>query len=59
LADIKIEVASDLTFALVPEKNVSSPLDVPTIKARITTPEIVDMVREGRERSPGANGFEP
>ena len=38
------------TFALVPEKVVSSPLDVPTIKAKITTQEIVDIIREGRER---------
>jgi antitoxin Phd len=38
------------TFALVPEKTVSSPLDVPSIKAEITTKEIVDIVREGRER---------
>lgn len=38
------------TFALVPEKNVSSPLDVPSVKAKITTREIVDMIREGRER---------
>jgi hypothetical protein len=38
------------TFALVPEKVVSSPLDVPSIKAKITTQEIVDIIREGRER---------
>ena len=38
------------TFALIPEKIVSSPLDVPTIKAKITTQEIVDIIREGRER---------
>lgn len=38
------------TFALVPEKVVSSPLDVPSIKATITTQEIVDIIREGRER---------
>ena len=38
------------TFALTPEKTLSSPLDVPTIKATITTKEIVDIVREGRER---------
>jgi hypothetical protein len=38
------------TFALVPEKTLSSPLEVPSIKARITTKEIVDIVREGRER---------
>jgi hypothetical protein len=38
------------TFALVPEKVISSPLDVPTIKAKITTKEIVDIIREGRER---------
>ena len=38
------------TFALTPEKAVASPLDVPTIKANITTKEIVDIIREGRER---------
>jgi len=38
------------TFALVPEKNISSPLNVPSIKADISTQEIVDMIREGRER---------
>ena len=38
------------TFALTPEETLSSPLDVPTIKATITTQEIVDIVREGRER---------
>jgi len=38
------------TFALTPEKSVTSPLDVPTIKANITTEEIVEIIREGRER---------
>jgi antitoxin Phd len=38
------------TFALVPERNVTSPLDVPSIKAKITTQELVDIIREGRER---------
>ena len=38
------------TFALVPENISSSPLDVPTIKATVTTDEIVDIIREGRER---------
>ncbi len=41
------------TFALIPEKIASSPLDVPldvpSIKAKITTPELVDIIREGRE----------
>jgi prevent-host-death family protein len=38
------------TFALVPEKIVSSPLNVPSIKANISTQEIVEMIREDRER---------
>jgi len=39
------------TFALVPERNAAaSPLDVPSIKAKISTQEIVDIIREGRER---------
>lgn len=36
------------TYALVPEKNISSPLDVSSIKARVSTEEIVDIVRSGR-----------
>jgi hypothetical protein len=35
---------------LIPEKVATSPLDVPTIKANIKTKEIVDIIREGRER---------
>ena len=38
------------TFALVPEQIPSSPLDVPSIKADISTQEIVDIIREGREK---------
>ena len=38
------------TFALIPEKSVFSPLNVPSIKANVTTEEIVDIVRAGRER---------
>ncbi len=38
------------TFALVPEKISSSPMDVPSIKANISTDEIVQIIREGRER---------
>jgi antitoxin Phd len=38
------------TFAIIPEKITSSPLDVPSVKAKITTQEIVDIIREGRER---------
>lgn len=38
------------TFALVPEKIPASPLDVPSVKATVTTKEIVDLIREGRER---------
>ncbi len=37
-------------FALTPEVMALSPLDVPTVKADITTQEIVDVIREGRER---------
>lgn len=38
------------TFALIPEKISTSPLDVPSIKADITSKEIVEIIREGRER---------
>lgn len=38
------------TYALVPEKTTSSPLNVPSVDANISTQEIVDIIREGRER---------
>ena len=38
------------TFALIPEKIAFSPLDVPSINAKITSSEIVDIIRKGRER---------
>ena len=39
------------TFAITPLKIDSSPMDVPSIKVKITKKEIVDIVRGGRERS--------
>ena len=38
------------TFALIPEQIPSAPLDVPSIKADISTQEIVAIIRESRER---------
>lgn len=41
------------SFTLVPEKMTASPLDVPFIKARISTKELVTLVREERGRVRG------
>lgn len=38
------------TYSLVPENMTSSPLDVPSVRANISTQEIVDLIREGRQR---------
>jgi antitoxin Phd len=39
------------TFVLTPQKDRgASPLNVPSINVDITTEEIVDMIRQGRER---------
>jgi len=38
------------TFALLPEKTPSSPLNVPSIKVDISTQAIVETIRKGRER---------
>lgn len=38
-------------FALIPEKNIESPLDVPSIQASISTKELVALVRKERSRS--------
>lgn len=37
-------------YALVPERMTSSPLDVPSVKADISTDEIVEIIRQGREQ---------
>jgi prevent-host-death family protein len=37
-------------FALRPERDISSPLDIPSVKAKISTQEIVDIIREGRKK---------
>jgi PHD/YefM family antitoxin component YafN of YafNO toxin-antitoxin module len=40
------------TFALSPERpaSESSPLDVPSIKARVSTKQLVAIIRKGRSR---------
>jgi antitoxin Phd len=40
-------------FALIPEQTRRSPLDVPSIRARISTEELVDIVRKERGRKRG------
>ncbi len=39
------------TFSLVYKKPSNSPFDVPGVKTRATTQDIVDAVRESRSRS--------
>jgi len=41
------------TFALIPEQTRRSPLDVPSIRATISTEELVDIVRKERGRKRG------
>lgn len=41
------------TFALMPERKKKSPLDVPSIRADITTRDVVTMVRKERSRTRG------
>ena len=41
------------SFALVPQKAPSSPLDIPSIRARVSTEELVDLVRNERGRTRG------
>jgi len=41
------------SFTLVPQKSPVSPLDVPSVGARISTGELVELVREERGRTRG------
>ena len=45
------------TFALVPERTEASPLDVPSIKARVTTDELVSIVKKQRGAATAATRF--
>ena len=42
------------TFALTPECTEKSPLDVPSIKADISTQDLVSLVRKERRRTRGS-----
>ena len=41
------------TYALMPERADASPLDVPSVKAKLSTQEIVTLVRRERGRTRG------
>jgi antitoxin (DNA-binding transcriptional repressor) of toxin-antitoxin stability system len=41
------------SFTLIPQKPPASPLNVPSVGARISTDELVDLVREERGRTRG------
>jgi len=45
------------TFSLTPERRKKSPLDVPSIKARVTTDELVSIVRRQRGRATASTRF--
>lgn len=44
-------------FSLSPERTDKSPLDIPAIKARITTDELVSLVRKERGRKTASTRF--
>lgn len=45
------------SFAIIPEESQASPLDVPTVRARVSTKELVDLVRKERSRTRGSGGL--
>jgi len=45
------------TFSLEPERSNYSPLDVPSIKARVTSDELVSIIRQGRSDSTACTRF--
>ncbi len=45
------------TFAIAPERAKRSPLDVPAIKAHLTTDELVSLVRKERGRTTASTRF--
>ena len=47
---VQIRRKDGTTFVIRPEKPEGSPLNVGSIKTDVTTEEIIDIIREGRER---------
>ena len=45
------------TFSLSPERTKKSPMDIPSIKARVTTDELVSLVRKERRRTTASTRF--
>lgn len=45
------------TFSLSPERTKASPLDVPSIRARVTTDELVSIVKKERSRTTASTRF--
>ncbi len=39
------------TYVIIPERLKKSPLDVASVSAKITSKEIVSIIRDGREKS--------
>lgn len=37
-------------FSIVPEKNKKSPFDVPNLKTNVSLNDIIDSIRESREK---------
>lgn len=48
--EVRIRRRNGQTFILRPDQTHASPLDVEGVDLGITTSEIVDFIREGRER---------
>jgi hypothetical protein len=48
--EVRIQRADGASFILRSEKIKRSPLDIAGIDLKISTQEIIDIVREGRER---------
>jgi len=45
------------TFSLAPERSKASPLDVPSIRAQVSTDELVSIIRKERGRTTAATRF--
>lgn len=50
---VRIRRKDGQVFVLRPEQTAGSPLDVPSIGARLNRDEILDAIREGRRQAGG------
>jgi prevent-host-death family protein len=53
MGKVVIRQKDERTFVLIPEETRRSPFDLPSIRANVSTEELVEIVKKGRRKTGG------